>query len=176
MVERGLRRVDDPLLVVRTPFDWEQIESERGPERHRAGEYLEIAAERGRLQRTGVVGERDDPVGGRCGLQRDPEQRQESPPVALGYLVGAVEQALGQEREQLDQRDSRIALVEVRPVRVVDRNPSQGLVNQLLVGPRVEHGRKRQSAHPVSPTVNVMLALTCVATSLYVVVAIAASA
>ena len=75
-----------------------------------------------------------------AGRERDAEQREELEPVPLRDLVRAVEQVLGQEREQLEQRDAGVALVEVRPLRVVDRDARQRLVDEVLVRARVDRG------------------------------------
>jgi hypothetical protein len=54
----------------------------------------------------------------------------------------------GEKRENLDERDARIAGIEIRPFRRVRRNTSETFVHQLLVAAIVEqrglegHGEK----------------------------------
>ena len=73
------------------------------------------------------------PVAEAAGAHRDAEQGQELRPVALGDLVGAVAQRLGEEREELEQGDAGVAAVEVGPLRVVDGDAGQRLVDEILV-------------------------------------------
>ena len=90
------------------------------------------------------------PVAEAAGAQRDPEQGEELRPVALRDLVGAVDQRLGQEGEQLEQRDARVAVVEVGPLRVVDRDPGQRLVDEVLVAAGLDD-RRGWSSHAPEP-------------------------
>ena len=86
-------------------------------------------------------------AGGQQGARRlrrprpDAEQPQELDLGGLGDLVEPVEQRLAEVGEQLEQRDARVGLVVVGPLRRVDRDPADQLVPQLLVGAVVEDGR-----------------------------------
>ena len=57
-------------------------------------------------------------------------------------LVDLPEQAVGQEREQLDERDAGVALVEISPLKRIDRDPPDELIPELLIAALVEdwHG------------------------------------
>ena len=76
-----------------------------------------------------------------CGLggpRPDAEQPQELDARGVGDLVEPVEQGLAEVGEQLEQRDARVALVVVGPLRRVDGDPAEQLLAQLLEGPVVE--------------------------------------
>ena len=48
-------------------------------------------------------------------------------------LVDLPEQVVGEEREQLDERDARVAFVEIGPLRGIDGDPFEHLVPKVLV-------------------------------------------
>jgi len=54
-------------------------------------------------------------------------------------LVDLPEHAVGQEREQLDERDAGVALVEISPLRRIDRNPPDELIPEILIAALVEN-------------------------------------
>lgn len=97
----------------------------------------------GRQQRTrlgvppALPGPEDD-----AGSGRAHDQKSKAVTTALPLaLVESPEQAFGQEREQLDESDAGIALVEVRPVRCIDRDPPEDFVQERLVDTVVDDGR-----------------------------------
>ena len=69
--------------------------------------------------------------GGR--LQWQTEQFQECQPLPLGNQIGAVQNGIGQPREQLDQRAAGIARLLDRPLRRVRRNAGQHVLHQVAV-------------------------------------------
>jgi hypothetical protein len=71
-------------------------------------------------------------------VERHVEQAQELEERRFRDLVEAEEQVLAEEREQLDERDPRVARVEVGPLRRVDRDALHELVAELLVRAVVE--------------------------------------
>jgi hypothetical protein len=97
------------------------------------GAHFDSAIERYRVERSAIIGKAHQTHGRRRRLQRHAQQLQEFSAVALRNLICAIEQVLGQEGEQLDQGDARIALVEIRPFRIVNRNARQRFVQQILV-------------------------------------------
>src|SRR6266545_3918740 len=100
----------------------------------RAGRYGQR-----RRERALVIGDRHQADSRRRGLQRDAEHGEELQPVGFRDPVAAVEQVLGEEREQVDDGDARVAGVEVRPLWSMDRDARLGLGDQLVEGPVVEN-------------------------------------
>ena len=74
------------------------------------------------------------------GGQRHAQQAQEFGAADLGHAVGAVEQALGQEGEELDQGDAGVALGELRPLGRVHGHARQGVAHEVGVAAVVDAG------------------------------------
>ena len=143
--------VDGPL-VVDLPFDRQHGQAVACQKTDVACHDRNAGLQRQRLDGTAFVADRHDALGGRSGLQWNAKQLQEFQPVALRNAVGTVEQRIGQEREQLHQRNARVALdVEVCPLRRVRGNATLGIVQQLLVVAIVQDGQFQW--HGVSPPI-----------------------
>src|SRR5206468_4840702 len=68
------------------------------------------------------------------------EQVQERDDIRGGDAIQAIDQHLGEMREQLDERDARIGRVVVRPFRRVGRNEAPRLGEQIGEAPVVQDG------------------------------------
>ena len=145
------------LLDEALALDGQDVEPGVGAERHRARLDLQPGVQRHRDRLAALAGDADQAARRDGRLGRDAEQAEELAAVALGDLVGAVGQRLGQEREQLEQRDAGVGAVEVGLLRVVHRDPGQGLVEELLVAAGVEdrwlRGHGRSPPSPADPDV-----------------------
>src|SRR5262249_9589197 len=132
--------IDQLALVKYLRFDRQHVQPSLSSERHLSCTHFNPVVQGQRLQRSALVGKRDQPARRRSGLQRNTKQRQELAPVSFRNLVAAIQQVLGEEREDLDDRDTRIALVEVRPLGIVHGDARQHLVQQFLVTSIVKRG------------------------------------
>ncbi len=150
---RRQRALEDDARLQR-----QHLDAHLRAERHRAGAQLEVLGHQLRLHRAAVVGDRDQSLRRRGRRQRHAQHLQELDAVALGHQVRAVQQVLGQEREQLHQRDAGIALVEVGPLGRVRLRPAEGVLHQLREaaivdgGRRERHGGSRQAAPSATDT------------------------
>ncbi len=120
-------------LEINACLNWQHIESLLRAERDFAREHLSVAVEGEGLQGAAFVGEDNQTSRRRGGVERDTQQRKKFSAVAIGNLVAPVEQVLRQEREDFQERDPRVAGVEVGPFRIVDGNARERFVQQLLV-------------------------------------------
>ena len=86
-------------------------------------------------------------------IELHPDQLQELDVAAFRHPVQLVQLQLGQPGEQLEQRDSRVALVEVCPLRRVARDPLAREAEEILKGAGVEDRRfERHRQRPSTPS------------------------
>src|SRR5215213_2259126 len=102
-------------------------------ERNLARAHFEPAIQCDCLEWSTIVSETHQAERGRRRLQRHAEQLQELAPVSLGDLVRAIQEVLSEKRKELEEGNARIALVEIRPLRIVNGNARQRFVQQILV-------------------------------------------
>jgi hypothetical protein len=143
------RRVDRPADI-ESRLERQHVERGRGAEGHAARKQLGAARDEQGVLGPAVVGEGCEPARLLRRRERQAEQLEELGAVALGDLVGAVEQALGDVREQLDQRHARIGIVEVGPFGRVRGDARDQFVDQSLVAAGVDRGGG-QGHGPVLP-------------------------
>jgi len=71
----------------------------------------------------------------------DDQKRKASTTASTLPLVDLPEQAFAQEREQLDEHDAGVALVEIGPLRGMNRDSPEDLGQELLIAALVETWR-----------------------------------
>ena len=121
------------MLVIDGGFDRQHVETVIRAEGNLARAYFESAVECDRFEWSTFVSKTHEAHRGRRRLQRHAQQLQKLAPVSLRDLVRAIQQIFREKREQLEQGDARVALVEIRPLRIVNGNARQRFVQQILV-------------------------------------------
>ena len=116
------------------------------------GRHLHPGRDRGRrLGRAGQP-ERDVGPGRRRREHPEPDELEELDVVAVRDAVQPVQELIGHEREELDERDARVAHVVVGPLRGEERDAPLRLVDEVLeravVEPRGGQGHREASLGP----------------------------
>ena len=81
------------------------------------------------------------PVRRHGGAHPDAQDAQKREALAFGNQVGAIQDGVGEPREQIDQRAARIPLARVGPLRGVGRDPADQVGDQVVEAAIVERGR-----------------------------------
>ena len=173
-----------PLLDEGAAFQRQHVDGARRAEGDGTGAHFGGLGQGGHHAIDPVAAEHAQALGRGDGGQGHAQQAQELGAADLGHAVGAVEQALRQEGEELDQGDAGVALGKLRPLGRVHGHARQGVAHEVGVAAVVDAGdlerhgdvsgsvqgrcvgqRTRQVArHADTPTCSDTRSCTCVAT------------